>query len=153
MVRRCATVVSATRRLPFVLWAPMLRPASWMCLVDRHRVTSNGIGAFDVQSTSSSASSRPRGRIIDRVYKRIAYESIIGTAIAAMTNHRGFRTRPSTMSTDSDSLTGVARNFPLMIKLSLICQRDPIGSPTWQSDRGRSELVPPGAGLMIKLFL
>ena len=32
MVRRCATVVSATRRLPFVLWAPILRPASWMCL-------------------------------------------------------------------------------------------------------------------------
>ena len=33
--------------------------------------------------------------------KRIAYESIIGTAraaIAAMTNHRGIRTRPSTLS-------------------------------------------------------
>ena len=41
------------------------------------------------------------GQIIDQVYKRIAYESIIGTAraaIAAMTNHRGIRTRPSTLS-------------------------------------------------------
>ena len=60
------------------------------------RVTSDGIGAFDVELGDFQAA----GQIIDQVYKRIAYESIIGTAraaISAMTNHRGFRTRPSTM--------------------------------------------------------
>jgi hypothetical protein len=61
------------------------------------RVTSDGIGAFDVELGDFQAV----GQIIDQVYKRIAYESIIGTAraaIAAMTNHRGIRTRPSTLS-------------------------------------------------------
>ena len=64
-----------------------------------NRVTSDGIGAFDVELGDCQAV----GQIIDQaqVYKRIAYESIIGTAraaIAAMTNHRGIRTRPSTLS-------------------------------------------------------
>ena len=52
-----------------------------------NRVTSDGIGAyFDVELGDCQAV----GQIIDQVYKRIAYESIIGTAqtaIAAMTNH------------------------------------------------------------------
>ena len=63
-----------------------------------NRVTSDGIGAFDVELGDVQAV----GQIIDQVYKRIAYESIIGTAraaIAAITNHRGIRTRPSTLST------------------------------------------------------
>ena len=62
------------------------------------RVTSDGIGAFNVELGDFQAV----GQIIDQVYKRIAYESIIGTAraaIAAMINHRGIRTRPSTLST------------------------------------------------------
>ena len=62
-----------------------------------NRVTSEGIGAFDVELGEFQAV----GQIIGQVYKRIAYESIIGTAraaIAAMTNHRGIRTRPSTLS-------------------------------------------------------
>jgi len=63
-----------------------------------NRVTSDGIGAFDVELRDFQAV----GQIIDQVYKRIAYESIIGTArapIAAMTKRRGIRTRPSTLST------------------------------------------------------
>ena len=68
-----------------------------------NRVTSDGIGAFDVELGDFQAV----GQIIDQVYKRIAYESIIGTAraaIAAMTNHRGIRTRPSTLSTGQGRL-------------------------------------------------
>ena len=70
-----------------------------------NRVISDGIGAFDRHqpSTSSSATSRPRADHPPSV--RIANESIVGTAIAAiataMANHRGIRTRPSTMSTDN----------------------------------------------------
>ena len=63
-----------------------------------NRVVSNGIGAFNVELGDFQAA----GQIIDPVYKRIAYESIIGTAqaaIASMTNHRGFQSRPSTVST------------------------------------------------------
>ena len=41
-----------------------------------NRVTSDGIGAFDVELGDFQAV----GQIIDQVYKRIAYESIIGTA-------------------------------------------------------------------------
>ena len=58
-----------------------------------NRVTSDGIGAFDVELGDFQAVG---------TWSRIAYESIIGTAraaIAAMTNHRGIRTRPSTLST------------------------------------------------------
>ena len=58
---------------------------------------SDGIGIFDFELGDFHAA----GQIIDQVYKRIAYESIIGTAraaIAAMANHRGIRTRPSTLS-------------------------------------------------------
>ena len=45
-----------------------------------NRVTSDGIRAFDVVLGDFQAV----GQIIDQVYKRIAYESIIGTARAAI---------------------------------------------------------------------
>ena len=57
-----------------------------------NRVTSDGIGAFDVELGDFQAV----GQIIDQVYKRMAYESIIGTSHhwngpsghrTAMTNH------------------------------------------------------------------
>ena len=63
-------------------------------------MTSDGIGSFDAELGDLQAA----GQIIDQVYKRVPYESIIGTAraaIASMTNYRGFRTRPSTVSTDN----------------------------------------------------
>ena len=41
-----------------------------------NRVVSDGIGAFDVELGDFQAA----GQIIDQVYTRIAYESIIGTA-------------------------------------------------------------------------
>ena len=45
-----------------------------------NRVTSDGIRAFDVELGDFQAV----GQIIDRVYKSIVYESIIGTARAAI---------------------------------------------------------------------
>ena len=71
-----------------------------MIRIIAYRVMSDGIGIFDFELGDFHAA----GQIIDQVYKRIAYESIIGTAraaIAAMANHRGIRTRPSTLSTDN----------------------------------------------------
>jgi len=45
-----------------------------------NRATSDGIGAFDVELGDFQAVEQ----IIDQVYKRIAYGSIIGTARAAI---------------------------------------------------------------------
>ena len=50
-----------------------------MIRIIANRVISDGIGAFCVELGDFQAV----GQIIDQVYKRIAYESIIGTARAA----------------------------------------------------------------------
>ena len=71
-----------------------------------NRVVSDGIGAFDAELGSFQAA----GQIINQVYQRIAYEAIRGAAraaIAAMKNHRGYRTRPSTMPTGNGGRTAI----------------------------------------------
>ena len=71
-----------------------------------NRVVSDGIGAFDAELGSFQAA----GQIINQVYQRIAYEAIRGAAraaITAMKNHRGYRTRPSTMPTGNGGRTAI----------------------------------------------
>ena len=71
-----------------------------------NRVVSNGSGAFDAELGSFQAA----GQIINQVYQRIAYEAIRGAAraaITAMKNHRGYRTRPSTMPTGNGGRTAI----------------------------------------------
>ena len=60
-----------------------------------NRVTSDGIEAFDVELGDFQAV----GQIIDQVHKRIAYESIIGTARAAI-ERGGLFSRRGTLSCD-----------------------------------------------------
>jgi hypothetical protein len=60
-----------------------------------NRVISDGSGAFDAELGHFQAA----GQIISQTYQRVAFEAIRGAsraAIAAMKNHRGYRTRPST---------------------------------------------------------
>ena len=71
-----------------------------------NRVVSNEIGAFDAELGSFQAA----GQIINQVYQRIAHEAIRGAAraaIAAMKNHRGYRTWPSTMPTGNGGRTAI----------------------------------------------
>ena len=69
-------------------------------LVSNDRVISDGSGALDAELGHFQAA----GQIISQVYQRIAFEATRGAsraAIAAMKNHRGYRTRPSTMPVQS----------------------------------------------------
>ena len=71
-----------------------------------NRVVPGGIGAFDAGLGSFQAA----GQIINQVYQRIACEATRGAAraaIAAMKNHRGHRTRPSTMPTGNGGRTAI----------------------------------------------
>ena len=69
----------------------------WASLYSTNRVTSDGIEAFDVKLGNFQA----EGQIINQVYKRIAYEYIIGTAPSGRhgDDRPRIRTRPSTLST------------------------------------------------------
>ena len=76
---------------------------------EREKALKRALKHYRTQEKEIATSVRPTGVRLtatqggDQVYKRIAYESIIGTAqaaIAAMTNHRGICTRPSTLSID-----------------------------------------------------
>lgn len=71
-----------------------------------NRVISDGSGAFDAELGHFQAA----GQIISQAYQRIAFEATRGAsraAIAAMTNHRGYRTRPSTMPTGNGGRTAI----------------------------------------------
>ena len=71
---------------------------------DVQRTTPVNQNTFDAELGSFQAA----GQIINQVYQRIAYEAIRGAAraaIAAMKNHRGYRTRPSTMPTGNGGRT------------------------------------------------
>ena len=60
-----------------------------------NRVISDGSGTFDAELGHFQAA----GQIISQTHQLIAFEATRGAsraAIAAMTNHRGYRTRPST---------------------------------------------------------
>ena len=68
---------------------------------------------------SESYRSKGSRELINQVYQRIACEAIRGAsraAITAMKNHRGHRTRPSTMSTDNGERTAIC------LLQSLICK-------------------------------
>ena len=57
-----------------------------------NRVISDGSGAYDAELGHFQAA----GQIISQTYQRIAFEATRGASRAAMKNHRGYRTRPST---------------------------------------------------------
>jgi len=61
-----------------------------------------------VQYDAELGTFQAAGQIINQVCQRVAYESIRGAAraaITAMKNHRGYRTRPSTMPTGNGGRT------------------------------------------------